>query len=427
QYVDLPYDGHKAMGKFDYRLKQSWRVRYRHFNSRNQAGIAVPFFLEEQPELTNARHKEERLYHGVELERAHAFALRLFSWQIKEELFDTARLVRHRLRDWGGEGIWQRQRERFALSIHARVGREEVRSTSIFTRSRFYEELALQAALRFNAHLWLQSAGQLRHKQNWPTGYSLALAGFYQPEKEKLLWAKLGLYQIPPALAERDNALPYLARNEKLQAVRLQHAQIGGRAEFSKLAMQLTLGNAAWQRELLYATDSTRTAFPEFGDSVMVSYRSQLRSRNRTRNALGAQMSLAWQPMPRWRASIHGALAQRASAKHFWFWHQPESYGRASLETRLLLFEKTIEALPRFSVNYLGARRAPVFAATSTLPAFETTKAATTVDFNLRILYGEGALFFSWENLLDERFDLRAGVPHPGRVFRWGFWWKFLN
>lgn len=427
QFVDFPYDGHKATGKFDYRLTRNWRARYRHFNTRNEAGIAVPFFIEEQPELTNARHKEERLYHGVELEQAHAFVLRLFSWQIKEELFDNARLVRHRLRDWGGEGVGQWQRERFALVTHARLGSEEVRSTSIVARSRFYQEVAANVALRFHEKAWLQGSGQFRHKQNWPTGYSFALTGFYQTQKETLFWLKGGLYQIPPALAERDNALPYLARNEKLQAVRLQHAQVGARAKISTLALHFTLGNAVWQRELLYATDSTRTAFPEFGDSVQVAYSSQLRHRNRDRNALGAQMSLAWQPAPRWRASAHAAFAQAASAKHFWFWYQPESYARAALETKLLLFKKTIEALPRLSVNYLGARRSPVFAATSTLPRFETASAVTTLDFNLRILYGDGALFFSWENLLDERFDLREGVPHPGRVFRWGFWWKFLN
>ncbi len=427
QFEDFPYDGHKAMGRFDYRLNALWQVRYRHFNSRNQAGIAVPFFLEEQPELTNASHKEERLYHGLELAHAHAFMARVFSWQVKEELNDAARQVRHRLRDWGGEASWQRQRERFVLSAHARLGSEEVRSSTLASAARFYQELAAQAALRVHSRLWLQSTGQLRHKKDWPTDYSFALAGLYQHNKEKLFWAKLGLYQIPPAPAERDHALPDLTRNASLRAVRLQHVQLGGRAAFSKAALQLTLGNARWQRGLVFAADSITTAFPEFGDSVQIALSPRLLNQKSTRRAWGAQMSLRWRPWQSVLANVHGAAAFQQPAKQFWFWYQPESYARASLETRMLLFEKSIAASPHLSVNYLGARLSPVFTETSAGTSFKTLQAAATVDFQLRLLYGEGALFFSWENLLDEKFELRAGVPHPGRIFRWGFWWKFLN
>ncbi len=427
QFVDLPYEGHKAMGKFDYRLSPRARLRYRHFNTRNEAGIGVPFFLEEQPELTNARHKEERLYHGLEWERAHAITVRFFSWQIKEELFDPARLVRHRLRDWGGEFIWQRQRERSALAAHVRLGKEEIHSTSILARSRFYQELALQAALRVHARFWLQSAGQMRFKKDWPTGYSAAISGLYQSDEHKQLWAKFGVYQIPPALAERDNELPTLARNENLQAVRLAHAQLGGRLQLSNVAAQFALGNAMWQHSLNYSTTLDTTAFPEFGDSVQVVSASRLQNLNETRQHLGAQMSLQWRPLPQLLTSMHGAFAQPEAAQAFWFWHQPESYVRATLSTRMLMFEKTIEVMPRFAVNYLGERRAPIFSASSGAPSFQSLPSAVTLDFQLRILYGTGALFFSWENLLDERFDLREGVPHPGRLFRWGFWWKFLN
>lgn len=427
QYVDLPYDGHKAMGKFDYRLTQRARLRYRHFNTRNEAGIAVPFFLEEQAELTNARHKEERLYHGVEWERAQAFTLRLFSWQVKEELFDSTRLVRHRLRDWGGEALWQKQRERFALAAHARVGSEEMRSTSILSRARFYQDVALQSALRLHSYLWLQSAAQMRHKADWPTGYSVAFAGLFQPEEHKQFWGKFGLYQIPPALAERENKLPYLARNENLQAVRLLHAQLGARMQFSNVMLQLALGNAEWQQSFNYTTRLDSLAFPEFGDSVLVATTSRLQNINASRRNLGARVRLQWQPLPQLLASLHGAVTQSAAARAFWFWHQPESYARATLATRMLVFDKTIELLPRLAVNYLGERRAPIFLKTSTTPTFQALPGVITLDFQLRILYGSGALFFSWENLMDERFALRAEVPHPGRIFRWGFWWTFLN
>ncbi len=421
QFADFPYDGHKAMGRFDYRLNPSWHVRYRHFNTRNEAGIAVPFFLEEQPSLANGKHKEERLYHAVELSRARTFTLRAFAWQVKEELNDPTRRIRHRLRDYGGEGSWQWQRERFALATHARLGSEEIHSTSIASRARFYQDVSASLALRFHEKIWLQAAGQFRHKQDWPNGYSFALAGFYQPQKEKLFWLKAGLYEIPPALAERDNTLPVLSPNAELQAVHLLHAQIGALLQFKNAAAQFAVGNAVYEKALFFATVSA------FEDSAQTKSTPRFVNQQEEKNTVGAQMSLRWQPQRNVIASVQGASIFRQPAREFWFWYQPEKYARASLETRMLLFEKTVEVLPRLSANYLGERASPVFSATASAPSFQTMKAVTTFDFQLRLLYGDGALFFSWENLLDERFDLRAGVPHPGRIFRWGFWWKFLN
>lgn len=427
QFENFPYDGHKAMARFDYRLNAGWQVRYRHFNTRNEAGIAEPFFLEEQPSLTNAKHKEERLYHALELTRTRTFTLRAFAWQVKEELNDPTRQIRHRLRDYGGEGSWQLQREHFALSTHARLGSEEVQSTSIFPRARFYQELAANTALRFDEKVWLQGAGQFRHKEDWPSGYSFTLTGFYQPQKEKLFWLKFGRYQLPPALAERDNALPVLSNNDELQAASLQHAQVGARLHFSNASAQFALGNAMWEKDFLFALDTTVTPRLEFEDSVQVAITSKLFNQQKKKNTSGAQIDLRWRPWPGLLVSIRGAAALQQPSRQFWFWYQPESYVRAAVETRVLLFEKTIEILPRLSANYLGERTSPIFATTSVAPSFQSLKAAATFDFQLRLLYGDGALFFSWENLLDERFDLRAGVPHPGRIFRWGFWWKFLN
>jgi hypothetical protein len=45
----------------------------------------------------------------------------------------------------------------------------------------------------------------------------------------------------------------------------------------------------------------------------------------------------------------------------------------------------------------------------------------------LRLRHGDGALLFSWENVLDQKYEWRSGVPATRRFLRWGFWWNFLN
>lgn len=75
----------------------------------------------------------------------------------------------------------------------------------------------------------------------------------------------------------------------------------------------------------------------------------------------------------------------------------------------------------------LGARPSPDFAALPESITFTHLPAASLLDIQLRLRYGDGALFLAWENLLNKDLQWRSGVHDLGRVFRWGFWWTFLN
>ena len=142
QFEDRPYEGHKANLQLEYFLNSKWQLRYRHLNSRNEIGIGIPFFPEEWPGITDASHKEERLYHALELSSRQALQWRSFIWQVREELNDPARRYQHRRRDAGTDLRWRKETEKWVLRLKFGLGYEAIKSTAIEQRHRFYEQIS---------------------------------------------------------------------------------------------------------------------------------------------------------------------------------------------------------------------------------------------------------------------------------------------
>jgi len=414
QFIDLPYKGHKARARFDYRLFRNWRLAYLHFNTRNQTGIAVPFFPEEWPAITFAFHKEERLYHALELAPSQRFFARVFYWQVKEELNDLARKIRPRLREAGTEAAWQKQREHLAISVHARAGSEQIQGNAIRPATRWYGNLAATFSLKLLPRFWLQSEAHYQHKKDWPAGSAFLVSGLWQYRAHTHFWLQLRRQRLPPALAEKESQFIYLSSNPQLQAVALLHLEGGFAWRRSKWDLQAQLGNSRWQNGLLFSAYSA--AGPAY-----------LRNAQRSAQALAARWQIRWQPATNFAVHVLGAQNLQKLPPHYWFWFQPEGAARFFIETRRAFFKKELEAAPRFAVRYLGERTSPVFSEPSVLPQFKTLPAVAVLDFHLRLRYGSGAMLFSWENLLQRKFELRDGVPDPGLVLRWGFQWTFHN
>ncbi len=414
QFADRPYDGHKANLQLDYFLNRNWKLRYRHLNSRNEAGIGAPFFPEEWPGITNAFHKEERLYHGLELVSSENLRLRGFLWQVKEELNDPARRNRHRLLDGGADLQWQKQTEKWAVQLNFGAGLEAIKSTSIDDRDRFYERVSTTFGWRIAPRTWLQLGGQANYKTDWPIGAALQ-AELIRQSSPSLTWRLGGsLWKIPPALGERDNALPYLAMNRDLQPATLQRGEIAMKWRRQNLNLQIHLNASVWNDRFFFQANSLRTSGALFNST-------------RSKSVVAAQIDLNWELQPRWHVGVIAAQPLNGLPRDFWFWHQPEGYGRVYVETLQNLFGGDLEILPRLAGRSIGKRYSPSFA-TDTVKLLDHDLSKTTVlDFQIRLRHGDGALLFSWENVLNQQFDWRFGVPAVGRYLRWGFWWNFLN
>jgi hypothetical protein len=408
--IERPYEGHKASAQFDYLAGSRWRLRYRHFNSRNEAGIGVPFFPEEWPGIRAALHKEERLYHALELATVNDFSLRGFFWQIKEELKDPARPDWHRLRDGGVEIRWAKQTEAWALKLQNRFGLEAIKSESIDDRERFYGTLSAAWGRRITPKLWLEIGGDLAYKNDWPAGASLKTQLINRRSPSLTWWLAGGLWKIPPALGERDNSLEYLAANGELPAVALQRGEAGITWQRQRFDLQLLLSGSVWQDGLVFRANS-RALF----------------NNTRSRSILAAQLALNWEFAPRWHLGAAAAQALNELPHDYWFWHQPEGHSRIYLETQKSFFGGDLEILPRAAGRFVGKRYSPSLATDAVALIAHTLPAAAVLDFQIRLRHGDGALMFSWENVLDQKFDWRYNVSATGRFLRWGFWWNFLN
>ena len=410
---EAEYDGHKGGAKFIYQLNSKLRAKYRYFNSINESGVAVPFFPEEWPSVESARHKEVRLFHSLEIAHTHRFMARAFNWIIKEELNDVNREVRHRLRETGVEAHWRWQREHVSVTTHLRAASEAVSSSTITYNGRFVQQFGANVGMKLSKHFWFQGAGHFRHNPDWPSDYSASASLLWQPNQKNVLFYRGGNSQFAPALAERSNALALFSNNEKLQAVKLRYDQIGATYRDSKLALQLVAGIGQWHDGFELAIKDSATIM--------------LTNSVETKTLAGMQIALRYNPFSSFWVGAQGAIGLNNLPEHYWFWYQPKSHARVYVETHWRIFEKTIEVLPRLSLRYLGKRSSSTFSNENIIPVLEELPAATTMDFQIRFLYGEAALFFSFENLFDQQFQWRTGVPDPGRVFRWGVWWTFLN
>jgi len=414
QFVERPYEGRKTDLQVDYFLTSKWKLRYRHLNSRNRVGVGVPFFPEEWPGITNAFHKEERLYHALELTSLKGFQARSFFWQVKEELNDPARRQRHRLLDVGADLLWTRQTEKWRLQFQFSLGLENIKSTSIDDRSRLYERASTTFGRRLTQRTWLQLGGHFAHKKDWPYDAALQAQLITQQNPSLAWWLSGGIWKIAPALGERDNTLPYLAKNGELRAINLQRNEIGVKWQRQSLDLQFRLNGSFWKDGLIFQADTSKNSGALFNNA-------------HNEFVLATQFDLRWKFLPRWHLGAIATQTINGLPKDFWFWHQPEGYSRVYFETLQSFFDGDLEILPRLAGRFIGKRYSPSFATDAVKLFDHELPAAAILDFQIRLRHGDGALLFSWENVLNKQFNWRHDVPAVGRYLRWGFWWNFLN
>ncbi|MCG3154016.1 MAG: hypothetical protein DKINENOH_00608 [bacterium] len=412
--VRLPAEVFKAGARLDYRVNQNWRARYRYWLVRAEAGVEAPFFPEEWQRSGNNRHKETRLYHALELNRRDQLALRAFLWDIHEELNATAVKIRHRLREAGLETSWQRQGESLAAIFTGRVSHEKLESPTIDYRGRLNAAAGLKLVAQLHERLALQTVAHAGYKPDWPTGYTLAAAGIYRLTSSWFAWLGVEQRRIPPAPGERSNSLRLLARPAKLEAVTLQQALAGIAFERRSFAARLVFGSGWWHEGFVWSLQRADTT-------------AALRNDTAVAETPALQAQLRWRPLAHLAVGLHAAHALQEVPQQFWFWHQPRTYVHAYVASPWILFDHDLELTPRFAARVIGARFSPDFSEALGSVSFAHLATARVIDFQLQLRHGAGAVFLSWENLLDRRWQWRAGVQDPGRAFRWGFWWRFLN
>jgi hypothetical protein len=290
QFNEGPYDGQKVSLQFDYYVNSKWKLRYRHFSSRNEAGVAVPFFPEEWAGISQALHKEVRLYHALELASAKRFSLRGFYWQIKEELNDPGRQVRHHLRDGALKSAGQDKVRHGSCNCKIALALNPSKAQASPSTTAYIRNSLPRSA--FNAKNVAHLDGNTGRLKDWPYGAGFAANLINQPSCAAHLVAGSSIWRIPPAPGERENMLSELKANNDLRPADLQRGEIGVQWRRQRFDLHLRLNGSIWKNGYVYRIAS-----------------AALFNSDRRLSVFAAQLHLDWEFAARWHLAATSAQA----------------------------------------------------------------------------------------------------------------------
>jgi hypothetical protein len=262
--------------------------------------------------------------------------------------------------------------------------------------------------------IWLHLGSYFAYKKDWPSPMALQAQLLKQQNQALTWWLSGGIWKIAPAVGERDNMLPYLAMNDGLRTADLQRYEIGSKWQRPNFALQFLVDGSRWRDGFMFRINSSDSS-------------GALVNNNKSKFVAATSFDLKWEFMPRWHLGATSAQTLNNLPRDFLFWHQPEGHSRVYLETLRTLFGGDLEILPRLAGRFIGKRYSPSLATDVIKLLNHNLPAAVVLDFQISLRHGDGAFLFSWENVLNQQFDWRYGVPAVGRYLRWGFWWNFLN
>ncbi len=419
QFPGLPYDGQKISARLTYDLSARGALRYYYFNSENEAGRNQPFYLEEQLADTlrpasdaSGIGKEHRIFHGLEFSTPSYF-IRPFYWKLQTEFRNNSLRVRHHTEQVGIEAGWRLNRKRWSAHFSAEFRDDQISSTTVnVPRTQTY--LARGAFERsFTNRLRAHFATTIHNEADWPTALDADFG--VAVDLKKHLQAKASWHRrvINPAPAEYASTLPILQSNTDLQPATLQRA-----------AFSLILGKTP-QRNVQIQFAVNRLSQPFVLDTTFSNVASRLRNGD-AENVPSLEVSADWQLAKKIFIGGQSSWMLNDATNLFWYQNLRRGYARAFVEFHHDFFSGDLATRWRLVWRHYGEAWAPIYS-NSTLPTFVKISGASTFDAQLFIQHGRGTIYFSFENVSNEKIDWRPGVAAPGYFLKWGVRVDFRN
>jgi len=117
-------------------------------------------------------------------------------------------------------------------------------------------------------------------------------------------------------------------------------------------------------------------------------------------------------------------VAESASEKQLQI---PEFVVYSYFETGHLFFDEFVFIRLRLSSRLFGERHGLFFASSTSLPERTVLDPDAVFDIKFSFEFSDAALYVSWENLLDRRYQLIPGFFMPPRTLRFGVDWEFWD
>lgn len=405
QFANLPYDGQKLSAELTYMISNDATLRYHYFDSRNESGALLPFYPEGLSGDSAGIGKEQRFYHGLEFAWPAIF-VRPFYWNLRNEFRSSTMQSRHRTERFGIEGGWQKTWQNFRSALHVEVADDRIVSTSIsVSRSQSYRlrgEMDWAAFDHFRAGI----AATLHKEADWPAALDLDFDIAYALTKNFEARGVFNRRAINPAPAEFANTIDVLQSNSALQPAELQRGAV-------ELRWQ-----TADQRSMQIQFALNRFNKP-FGFTTSLSAGTANLINDRREDVPSLDFLTTWRVSRKLIIGGHGSMMFQNAATLFWYQNVRRSFARGYVEFLQDFFSGDLTTRLRFAVRHYGESFAPVYSSTA-WPEYIEVPGAQLFEVQLFLRHGNTLFYFSFENILNRKFEWRPGISAPGYFLKWG-------
>ncbi len=427
--TEADFNAQKYYGRFEYDLskKRGWLLQHRFIKTVTERGAVGPVVFEEWPITLQARQKEYRLSHQIDLvkrgpqtdrllERPVAsWRLGLFFWDVRQEFRDDGRssLYQHRRHFWGVRAQARLGKKAWQARIDARWQTIDFDSSSIRENRQQDGRLRLTGRWLLHDHWRLQGQLEAMYRTRFgaATNAGVELVLQLRPSLASVL--ALQRRTIFPEVGEYANYIPgVLAANFDLQPLRFSGFQWRVRGSMKTLEFQTALSYYSISQAFTLA----------WADSLF-----RMRNASTAVRYPAAEVFLSWRVLRRANLRLWLVRQFHDMIDSYLYWYLPQSFMRTEAEARFVLFGGDLPGAGVLRASYYGPRVVPQ-------PEISTAAVQThriggfwQVDAALRLHFRDAIIFLNLDNVLDQQANWRDRQPIRGRTFRLGINWLLLD
>lgn len=418
---NLGHTGSRILSAISYRPHAGFELNYSMFLFKNEVETPAPVLPDLFPFPANARRKENRWQHALTMRAGsfkqddRQFYANLNVMRLKQETLGDSLLFDNRDLRIGLE-----LEQKFAAGNHifdfgGRVTVDRLRSDQLDNHSDFRGYGAFRYAYRPEARATVSGQIGIQKHDDFSADWVAAGHLKYTISSNNYLWLGAKRAVRYPTFAERYWQSAFYLGAPQLEAEKGYTGEIGFRL---KSPRSLFLKTSLFIRRVENW----------IGEDFLAGFEDLFGPQNLdTRTVSGLDTKFIWTIFPALEFGFIGSylnVAEDAAAKQVQI---PEFRVYSYFEAGDLFFDDFVFIRLRLSSRIFGERHGLFFANSTNLPEQTTLDPDVVFDTKFSFEFSNAALYVSWENLFDRRYQLVPGFFMPPRTLRFGVDWEFLD
>lgn len=418
---NMGHTGSRILTGISYRPHASFELKYTSFLFKNDVKVPAPLLPDLFPYPANAGRKENRWQQALTVrcgrleQDSRQFDVNLNVMRLKQKATGDSLLFDNRNIRIGLE-----VGQRFAVGSHVlgfggTITADRLRSDRLGDRADYHGYGAFRYAYRSGGRTAVSGQiGIQKHddfKLDWVAAGHINVA----LSQDSRFWMGAKKAVRYPTFAERYWQSSFFVGMPQLAAEEGYTAEIG-------YGLQIP------QHLLLQTRLFTRRVDDWIGEHDLADVEDRFGPQNLgKRTVRGVDAKFVWTIFPDTEVGLFGSylnVAEDAPEKQLQI---PEFAVYSFLETGHLFFDDFVFIRLRVSSRLFGERHGLFFASSTSPPDRAVLNPDALLDTKLSFEFSNAALYVSWENLLDRRYQLVPGFFMPPRTLRFGVDWEFLD